>query len=132
MIRAEMAKVLAFIQLGDSRNVDGLVLDYWMEVVGDLAFEDAMQAVRRFRRERPGVYLEPGHLLELAGVVDEKPSPIPDLTEQVGRALALERAGLTEEQAAVMTVEELAARLQPVRALDAAEGWAVPVEVDDE
>ena len=132
MIRSEMARVLAFIQLGDNRHVDGLVLDYWMEVVGDLPFEDAMQAVRRFRRERPGVYLEPGHLLELAGVVDEKPSPIPDLTEQVGRALALERAGLTEEQAAAMTVEELAARLQPPRALDAGEEWAVPVEVDDE
>jgi len=77
MIRADMAVVLAKVQIGDNRHVDGLVLDYWMDTIGDLDFETAMHALKRFRRERPGVYLEPGHLLELAGVVDERPSFIP-------------------------------------------------------
>lgn len=132
MIRSDMAKVLAFIQLGDNRHVDGLVLDYWMQVVGDLDFDAAMSAVRRFRRERPGVYLEPGHLLELAGVVDEKPSIVPDRTEEVGRAIALERAGLTEAEAAALSPDELAARLTVGPPRELAAGWAVAVEVDDE
>ena len=33
MTREQMARVLAFVQLGDNRHVDGLVLDYWLQVV---------------------------------------------------------------------------------------------------
>ena len=131
MIRADMAVVLAKVQIGDNRHVDGLVLDYWMDTIGDLDFETAMHALKRFRRERPGVYLEPGHLLELAGVVDERPSFIPDRTVEVTRALALERAGLSEAEAEVMPAEQLAARLAEVPAIGPlVDHW--PEVVDDE
>ena len=131
MNREAMARVLAFVQLGDARHVDGLVLDYWMQVVGDLTFDAAMQAVIRFRRERPGVYMEPGHLLELAGVVDERPSFIPDRTVEVTRALALERAGLTEVEAEAMPAEQLAARLAELPAIGpVVDEW--PEMVDNE
>lgn len=132
MNREAMARVLAFVQLGDNRHVDALVLDYWMQIVGDLDFETAMNAVIRFRRERPGTYLEPGHLLELAGVVAE--------TRALGRShdeimldLYRERAGLTQAEADAMTPEELAARLATVRPqIGIEEGWAEAGEVDDE
>lgn len=133
MNREAMARLLAFVQLGDNRHVDALVLDYWMQVIGDLDYDAAMHAVRRFRRERPDTYLQPGHLLELAGVVDERPSAIPDLTEKLARELALERAGITEAEAATMPREQLAARLAVATpAIDPVDQWATAAEADDD
>lgn len=137
MMRSEMAVLLAKVQLGDNRHVDGLVLEYWMDTIGDLDVETALQALRRFRRERPGTYLEPGHLLELAGVVDEQPSTIPDLTDEVlaeSRRLQLEAAGVTEEDVAAHAGDQawLAAHF-PARQLEPIEDvtWPVPLEDDD-
>jgi hypothetical protein len=96
-----MATLLAKVQLGDNRHVDLLVIEYWHDTIGDLPLEAALAALKRFRRERPGVYLEPGHLLELAGVVDERPDSLPDVTGHViaeSRRRALEAAGVTEEE----------------------------------
>lgn len=126
-----MARVLAFVQLGDNRHVDALVLDYWMQIVGDLDFETAMNAVIRFRRERPGTYLEPGHLLELAGVVAETRA-LGRSHDEIMRDLYLERAGITVAEAEAMSAEQLAARLAEVKPAIASvdEGWAEAV--DDE
>jgi hypothetical protein len=55
----------------------------------------------KFRRERPGVFLEPGHLLELAGSVEVAPSSIPDIQEQLEadwKRQALDAAGVTEAE----------------------------------
>lgn len=137
MMRSEMAVLLAKVQLGDNRHVDGLVLDYWMDTIGDLDIEAALDALRRFRRERPGTYLEPGHLLELAGVVDEQPSPIPDVTAEVlaeSRRLQLEAAGVTEDDVKAHADDPawLAAHF-PARQVEAIEAvvWPVPLEDDD-
>ena len=131
MTREQMARVLAFVQLGDNRHVDGLVLDYWLQIVGDLDFDTAMGAVVRFRRERPGTYLEPGHLLELAGVVAEVRA-LGRSHDEIMLDLYRERAGLTQAQVDAMTPEELAARLATVRPqIGADEGWAEAAEVDD-
>lgn len=95
-----MAILLAKVQLGDNRHVDGLTLDYWLDTIGDLELQPALDALRRFRRERPGVYLEPGHLLELARV-DVAESPLPDITGQIieeSRRRALAAAGVTEAE----------------------------------
>ena len=101
MIAKEMATLLAKVQLGDNRNVDRLTVEYWMDTIGDLDFETAIDALRVFRRTRPGTYLEPGHLLELAGVTDEPVSSFRDITDEViaaSRARALEAAGVTEAE----------------------------------
>jgi hypothetical protein len=58
----ELKQVVAKIQLGDSRQVDRLVLEYWWELIGDLHFADSLQAVNFHRLEQPGVWLEPGHV----------------------------------------------------------------------
>ncbi|MEX1078902.1 MAG: hypothetical protein WED09_07325 [Homoserinimonas sp.] len=102
MIRSEMALLLAKVQLGDNRHVDGLVLDYWLDTIGDLELDVALEALKKFRRERPGTYLEPGHLLELSGVLDVPDRwDVPDVTDQVieeSRLRALEAAGVTEAE----------------------------------
>lgn len=102
MMRAEMAVLLAKVQLGDNRHVDGLVLDYWVDTIGDLDLQVALDALRRFRRERPGVYLEPGHLLELAGVEAADPwASVPDVTGLVveeSKRRVLAAAGVTEAE----------------------------------
>jgi len=58
----ELKQVVAKIQLGDNRQVDRLVLEYWWELIGGLDFEDAKQAVNFHRLEQPGKWLEPGHV----------------------------------------------------------------------
>ena len=59
----QVALVLAKIQLGDNREIDsqGLVLREWHESIGDLKFEDAIEAVRLHRRES-SVYLTANHI----------------------------------------------------------------------
>lgn len=101
MNRREMATLLAKVHLGDNRHVDDLVLELWLDTIGDLGFNEAVIALRRFRRERPGVYLEPGHLLELAGVADPVESPYRDITPELlaeSKFRALSEAGITLEE----------------------------------
>lgn len=97
-----MAVLLAKVRLGDNRQVDEVTVVYWHELIGDLDLEPALAALRKFRRERPGVYLEPGHLLELAGVDESDPwSHLPDSTAEViaeSKAKQLAAAGVTEAE----------------------------------
>jgi hypothetical protein len=60
--RAECAKVLAKIQLGDNRQVDQLTLEEWFDTIGHLRFEDAVGAVRLHRQESTD-YLMPAHVI---------------------------------------------------------------------
>lgn len=95
-----MAILLAKVQLGDNRDVDEIVIAYWHELIGELDLADAMAALKRFRREQPGVYLEPGHLLELVAPVDPW-AGLPDITGEVvaeSRRVALAAAGVSEEE----------------------------------
>lgn len=101
MNQPEMVTLLAKVQLGDNRNVDRLTVDYWMDTIGDLPFDVALTALRRFRRERPGIYLEPGHLLELAGIAPEPVTSLTDVTDEVladDRARMLAAAGVTDAE----------------------------------
>lgn len=96
-----MVTLLAKIQLGDNRQVDELTIQYWLDTVGDLPLDTALAALKRFRRERPGVYLEPGHLLELAGIAPEPITSLTDVTDEVladDRARMLAAAGVTEAE----------------------------------
>lgn len=59
----EVAKVLTKIQAIDNRQVDELVLAAWVELIGNLEFSDALEGVNLHRLEKPGVWLEPGHVV---------------------------------------------------------------------
>lgn len=130
----ECAQVLAKIQLVDNRGVDEAVILDWMDYVGDLDFSVAIAAVIRFRRERPGVYLEPGHLLELAGI-DDSPR-VPDIQHEIEaewRAQAIAAAGVTEEEFAAHAgdAEWLRAHFTPHPAIESPEPWAKPFKAGD-
>jgi hypothetical protein len=57
----ELKQVVAKIQLGDSRQVDRLVLLEWQDNIGDLEFQDAIAAVTMHRKESMD-YLQPSHV----------------------------------------------------------------------
>lgn len=65
MNKAECAKVLAKIQLGDNRQVDALTLEEWFDTIGHLDFEAAVAGVRLHRQESTD-YLMPAHVIRNA------------------------------------------------------------------
>ena len=77
----QVAAVLAKIQLGDNRETDaaGLVLAEWVDSIGDLNFDDAVEAVRMHRKESTE-YLLPAHVRAGVRRVRELRSPSNDST----------------------------------------------------
>lgn len=61
----ELKQVVAKIQLGDSRQVDPLVLREWFDTIGHLECGDALRAVTMHRQESPD-YLQPFHIISNA------------------------------------------------------------------
>jgi hypothetical protein len=61
MTLEECARVLAKIQLGDNRQADKLVLAEWFDSIGDLDFQDSIEAVSMHRQESLD-YLAPAHI----------------------------------------------------------------------
>lgn len=61
MNESELKQVVAKIQLGDSRQVDALVLREWNDNIGMLKIEDAIEAVSMHRRESVD-YLQAAHI----------------------------------------------------------------------
>lgn len=60
----ECKQVLTKIQLGDNRQVDRLVILEWFDNIGQLDFDESIDAVRAHRQQAPGVWLEPGHIIQ--------------------------------------------------------------------
>jgi len=58
---AQVAAVVAKIRLGDNRETSREVILEWVDSIGDLDFDDAVEAVRMHRRETT-VYLQPAHV----------------------------------------------------------------------
>ena len=60
----ECKSVLTKIQLGDNRQVDRLVILEWFDNIGQLDYQDAIDAVRVHRQTAPDTYLNPGHIIQ--------------------------------------------------------------------
>ena len=75
MNKAECAKVLAKIQLGDNRQVDQLTLEEWFDTIGHLDFLAAVAGVRLHRQESTE-YLMPAHVIRNANRVVETRLPL--------------------------------------------------------
>jgi hypothetical protein len=56
--------VLTAVAAADRRTVGNADVDVWHAVIGDLPKDLALRAVRDHLREKPGVWLEPGHIYE--------------------------------------------------------------------
>lgn len=66
MNRDDVIDLLTVITAGDHRTVGDSDITFWLEIVGDLQKDLAMQAVRDHFRTKPGVWLEPGHIVARA------------------------------------------------------------------
>jgi hypothetical protein len=66
MTRDEVIDVLTVVAAATRRTVGAADVDIWQEVMGHCDKQLSLKAVRAHLRERPGVWLEPGHVV--AGV----------------------------------------------------------------
>lgn len=100
----EIAALLTRIQAHDNRRVDELTIEAWgdaiIEAAPSLTYEAAVSAVNRHFATSTE-YLKLAHITELAGAVDESPSPWRDWMPEIiaaDRQRQLEAAGVTEEE----------------------------------
>jgi hypothetical protein len=61
--RDEVVKVLARVQMDDNRQVDRVVVQAWIQEIGHLDFEDALEAVVMHRKSTPA-WLMAAHICE--------------------------------------------------------------------
>ncbi|PND55526.1 hypothetical protein CRM90_22510 [Mycobacterium sp. ENV421] len=69
MNRDEVIDVLSAVAAGDRRTVGAADVDVWQAVIGDLPVDLALQAVRNHLRNRPDVWLQPGHVYQAARAI---------------------------------------------------------------
>jgi hypothetical protein len=65
----ELTAIYAKVQLGDNRRpIDDVLAKEWMDTLarGGVEYMDAVAAVTEFRATKPGVFLEPGHIVQIA------------------------------------------------------------------
>lgn len=85
----EVVKVLARVQMGDNRTTDKVVFASWLQEIGDLDFEDALEAVVMHRKTSTA-WLMTAHIRENARIIRQR-------RERAERASApaIERAPIT-------------------------------------
>ena len=61
----DIGKLIARVKVGDNRDVGklGLLHEEWFQSLGHLPLDECLAAVVMHRQERPGVYLEAGHII---------------------------------------------------------------------
>jgi hypothetical protein len=65
MRKSEVAALLAIAAGVDNREPSRAATEAWLMVLELYDFENCRAAVAQFRREQPGVWLEPGHLCQI-------------------------------------------------------------------
>ena len=48
----------------DSRQIEDEIVAAWQEILADVSYDKAVRGLIAHRRNHPGVYLEPGHVLQ--------------------------------------------------------------------
>lgn len=66
MNRNDVIDVLTAVAAADRRTVGDSDVDVWQAIIGELSKDFALQAVRDHLRDRPGVWIEPGHVYQRA------------------------------------------------------------------
>ena len=100
MTITETSRLLGVIQAIDNRHVDDLTVTAWHDLLGDVNYPDAYEAVRQHRRSHPDVYLTPGHVL--AGAkrirstrIADTVIPTPPVPLEPWQDIAFRRAAIT-------------------------------------
>jgi hypothetical protein len=66
MTRDDVIDILTAVAASDRRTVGQSDVDVWQAIIGELPKDFALQAVRDHLRDRPGVWMEPGHVYQRA------------------------------------------------------------------
>jgi hypothetical protein len=61
--RDVMLDLLTLIAATDNRNIDEPDIEVWRRILGNITADEAADAIMAHFRERPGVWLEPGHVV---------------------------------------------------------------------
>ena len=119
----ELGKVVAEVQVGDNRKVDEVVLKAWRASIGHLLFEDAVEGVRLHRVERPGVWLEPGHVIANVRIIQRRQERLErvQVAYQRGQIVApvneFDRETFDRETQAALVAERIRKGRDPVTGL---------------
>ena len=84
MDRNDIIDLLTIVQAGDNRTVGQPEVNLWHQLLGHLDRDDCTDAIMAHRREQPGQWLEPGHILQRVRAVvrDRYERSEPGLREQ--------------------------------------------------
>ena len=64
MTRDELLDVLEVVAAAKSKTMSQADARIWFEIIGSLSKAVAMEAVRDHLRDKPGVWMEPGHIYQ--------------------------------------------------------------------
>ena len=117
----EVSNVLARVQLGDNREVDdkGLVLGDWVDLIGDLDFTLAIEAVRMHRCESTA-YLVAAHIRANVRLLQgraEREARIQAQSERLAlgrKSITLDRAQFEIDTQTAITAERVRRGVDPV------------------
>ncbi len=60
----DIIDLLTIVQASDNRSVGDPEIELWHRILGHLDKDDCTDAIMAHRRECPGVWLEPGHIVQ--------------------------------------------------------------------
>ncbi len=100
MNRNEIIDLLTIIAAGDRRTVGNTDVDFWHNIVGNVPKDLAIEAVRRHFRERPDVWLNPGHVVQGARAIHQERLQH-ETDDQAAARLALHDAEVAELESEV-------------------------------
>lgn len=63
MDRVDVVDLLTIVQSGDSRTIGEIDIGFWLQMLGAYDKDDCLDAIIAHRSEKPGVWLEPGHVV---------------------------------------------------------------------
>ena len=64
MNAAETERLLRAASAIDNRKVTSTAVEVWQATLADIPYDEAATALIAHRRSRPGVWFEPGHIIE--------------------------------------------------------------------
>lgn len=104
MLASEVAALLTIAAAVDHRRLDGdagrAAVAVWADALEGLGFEECKAAIREHRLTAPGVYLEPGHIWQLAQASRSSRAPDGAEAERAALAAFVDYTGVTREDAA--------------------------------
>ena len=72
MDKRETEQLLIQASAIDSRRVVEPAVIAWQAILSDITYADAQRALVQHRRDQPGVYLEPGHIVQQVRIARQR------------------------------------------------------------